>query len=173
MFLQPDAYQKKLPQCSDGNGYCATEYNFYPSVNGEPLPSFYWIVIPQFLTGFAEILVFLSALEFILAQAPRTMQGLLIGLWYAIQSVNTAIAIPHYTTCVAFRWQYYASKSLLVLLSFILFLLVAHKYKYRQLNEDADINVRREVEDVFERNFDREDAYEQRRQREYGDADVA
>ena len=41
------------------------------------------IIASQFLNGWSFILVFLSALEFILAQGPRSMQGLLIGLWYA------------------------------------------------------------------------------------------
>ena len=42
----------------------------------------------------------------------------------------------------------------------------------RQVNDKANINVRQEVEDVFERNFEREDAYEQRVQREWEDMDV-
>ena len=42
-----------------------------------------FIILSQFLNGLSLILVFLSALEFILAQGPRSMQGLLIGLWYA------------------------------------------------------------------------------------------
>ena len=114
-----------------------------------------------------RVLVFLSALEFILAQAPRTMQGFLIGLWYAMQSVSLWITIFDIISCVSIQWQYYAVKCLLVLLSLFLFVLVARKYKYRQLNEQVDVNVRQEIEDVFERNFDREDAYEQRLQQEW------
>ena len=123
------------------------------------LPSFYWLVIPQALNGIAHILVFLTGLEFIFAQAPRTMQGFLIGLWYATQIINVAISISGYMSCAAFQWEYYAAKTSLVFLSLVLFLVVARRYKYRQLNEDADINVRQQVEDVFERNFEREAAY--------------
>ena len=120
------------------------------------LPSFYWLIIPQALNGLAHMLVFLTTLEFILAQAPRTMQGFLIGLWYAMQSVNVGISIIGYVSCAVFNWQYYATKTSLVSLSLILFAIAARKYKYRQLNEDADINVRQQVEEVFERNIEQE-----------------
>ena len=39
------------------------------------------VIITQILNGLSLILISLSALEFILAQGPRSMQGLLIGLW--------------------------------------------------------------------------------------------
>ena len=42
---------------------------------------------------------------------------------------------------------------------------------YCELNEEADINVRQEVEDVFESNFHRKAAYEQRIQLEWEDMD--
>ena len=102
------------------------------------------------------MLVFLTALEFILAQAPPTMQGFLIDLWYAMQSVNMGISIIGYMSCAAFYWQYYAAKLVLVFFSLILFAIVARKYKYRQLhvNDDAEI-VRQQVEEVFERNIER------------------
>ena len=48
----------------------------------------------------------------------------------------------------------------------VLFALIAHKYKYRQLNEDADINIQQQIEGVFERNFDREVEYEEQLNKE-------
>ena len=35
--------------------------------------------------------MFVSVLEFILAQSPRSMQGILIGLWYAYQSLGATV----------------------------------------------------------------------------------
>ena len=133
------------------------------STSFNTLPSLYWLVIPQTLNGLAHMLVFLTALEFILAQAPRTMQGFLIGLWYAMQVINVGVSITGYLSCAAFHWQYYATKTLLVFLSLFLFATVATRYKYRQLNEDADVNVRQQVEEVFERNMEREAAYIQQK----------
>ena len=41
----------------------------------------------QVLNGLAKLLVNMTALEFICAQDPWTMQGLLTGLWYGMFSI--------------------------------------------------------------------------------------
>ena len=46
------------------------------------------LFIPQFLNGLSYFFVFVTALEFICAQAPQMMKGMLIGLWYALISVD-------------------------------------------------------------------------------------
>ena len=124
-------------------------------------PSLYWLAIPQALNGLGHVLVFLTALEFIVAQAPCVFRGFLIGLWYAMQSINLVVAIIGYKSCAVFYWEYYLAKTMIVLLSMVLFVITARKYKYRQLNEDADINVQQQIEQVFERNFNRKVEYEE------------
>ena len=49
---------------------------------------FLLLIIPQTLHGLAYLLVFMTVLEFICAQAPYTMKGLLIGIWYANLSIK-------------------------------------------------------------------------------------
>ena len=49
------------------------------------------LIIAQIFNGLGYILVFPTALEFILAQSPRSMQGLLIGIWYAYQSLGVLV----------------------------------------------------------------------------------
>ena len=39
------------------------------------------LIVSQFIEGLSIMLLFTAILEFFLAQAPRTMQGLIIGLW--------------------------------------------------------------------------------------------
>ena len=121
------------------------------------------LIIPQALNGLAYILVFLTTLEFIFTQAPRAMRGFLIGLWYAMLSVNVGISAVSSNACIVYDWEYYAAKSLLTFLSIFLFAKVARNYKYRKLNEDVDVNVYQEIEDAFERNLDREAEYLQQR----------
>ena len=43
---------------------------------------------PQLLNGLSSLLVSMTVFEFVCAQAPRTTQGLLIGLWYATFSIR-------------------------------------------------------------------------------------
>ena len=73
-----------------------------------------------------------------------------------------AIGVIGYTSCIAFYWECYAVKTVLVFLSIILFLCVSQKYKYRKLNEDIDINIQQKIEQAFERNFDREAEFERK-----------
>ena len=55
----------------------------------DPVDNTYlWFIIPQLLNGFSSLLVSMTVFEFISAQAPRTTQGLLIGLWYATFSIR-------------------------------------------------------------------------------------
>ena len=57
---------------------------------------FYLLIIPQIIEGLTSLLVFMTVLEFICAQAPHTMKGLLIGVWYAMMSIHyVAVSIAN------------------------------------------------------------------------------
>ena len=113
------------------------------------------IIVSQFLNGLSLILVFLSALEFILAQGPRSMQGLLFGLWYAYQSVYLQLQIPalflqsyqhfHYSDWLTIL------KTCLAVVSFTVFIIVSRWYKYRQREESSEINRQAVIEEYTER----------------------
>ena len=98
-------------------------------------------------------LVFLSVLEFILAQGPERMQGFLIGLWYAYQSLVwlfylSSLYLPHLEII----------KTVLSLTSLGLFSIVSMKYKYRQRNEVSDINRQAIIEDYTARALNMENS---------------
>lgn len=76
-------------------------------------------------------------------------------------SVNLGVSIIGNVSCAIFHWAYYTAKSVLVFISAVMFIIVSRRYKYRKLNEDIDVNIRKEIEDTFERNFDREFEFEQ------------
>ena len=122
--------------------------------SGSPLnyiPPF--IIVSQFLNGLSLILVFLSALEFILAQGPRSMQGLLIGLWYAYQSVYVLLQIPFPLRNLHQRFDYWLTvlKTCLAVLSLIIFIIISRWYKYRQREESSEINRQAVIEEYTER----------------------
>ena len=48
----------------------------------------YILIFPLLLYGISYLLVFMTALEFICAQSPNTLKGLLIGIWYSTSSVK-------------------------------------------------------------------------------------
>ena len=81
----------------------------------------------------------MAVFEFICAQAPRTTQGLLIGLWYATFSIrylvvgildNLIIERRSWLICEGVKW-------FLILVSLVLFSCVSRRYRYRQARRDS------------------------------------
>ena len=102
------------------------------------------VIVSQFLNGLSLILVFLSALEFILAQGPRSMQGLLIGLWYAYQSIYVLLQIP----ALFLHFDYWLT---ILKTCLAVFIIVSRWYKYRQREEPSEINRQAVIEEYTER----------------------
>ena len=116
------------------------------------------IIVSQFLNGLSLILVFLSALEFILAQGPRSMQGLLIGLLYAYLSVYVLFQIYSPLRHLHQHFHYWLTvlKTCLAVLSLIVFIIISRLYKYRQREESSEINRQAVIEEYTERQLIRD-----------------
>jgi peptide/histidine transporter 3/4 len=116
----------------------------------------YIIIIPQILNGFSLLLVYLTALEFILAQAPRSMQGLLIGLWYAFQSINVLLTTFLFTTDAGCSYISYIVRTGLAGLSILLYTIAACWYKGRQKQECSEIRQNLIIEEYTTRALDKQ-----------------
>ena len=113
---------------------------------------FFYLSIPQFLAGIAILLASMTALEFICAQAPQTMQGLLIGIWYALCSIRYLIigTLDHFTRENIQIWYIYqASKGSMILISLMLYTIAAWCYKKRE--RDEVVNVQQMIEEIHEK----------------------
>ena len=112
-----------------------------------------FIILTQILNGLSLILISLSALEFILAQGPRSMQGLLIGLWYAYQSVSVLFQIPAQRLHSLPHFHYWLTvlETCLAVVSLIVFIIISRWYKYRQREESSEINRQAIIEEYTER----------------------
>ena len=114
---------------------------------------YYVLLVPQFLNGIGVLFNFVAILEFIIAQGPRHMQGLLIGVWYA-QLTFGNIQEELATSMIGCYWEYYTVISGIVFISLIIYSIVAYRYKYRQRNEISDINVRVTIEEIYVRRLE-------------------
>ena len=133
----------------------------------DPVDNTYlWFIIPQLLNGLSSLLVSMTVFEFICAQAPRTTQGLLIGLWYATFSIRyLAFGILDNLITERSSWLICEGvKGFLILVSLVLFWCVSRRYRYRQ--RDEIVNVQGMIEDTHERWLDQEEEYMQE-QREF------
>ena len=128
----------------------------------------HWAVLipPSLLFGIGPLLVIATTLEFISAQSPQSMKGLLVGVFFTIrglfQFLNSIIIIPlslkqpwasgemiehpPVTNC---GFVYLVLTSVTGLIGLILFSLAAKKYKYR--TRDEGMFCQHDVEEVYDR----------------------
>ena len=101
----------------------------------------------------------MTALEFICAQSPRTLQGLLIGLWYAMFSINYLIMSNVDTSLLrsSYFYIYQGLRMLAMLVSVVFFSCVARCYKYRV--RDDVVPEQWLIEDVIERRMNQEEEF--------------
>ena len=118
------------------------------------------IVVPQILYGIAYALILPTSLEFTIAQCPHEMRGFLVGLWNAALGLGYLIS---FSGKYPFSCQgemhcqniyYYVLKSVIILIIFIIFLILAKRYKFRV--RDNEINVHLIAEEHYERYLDQE-----------------
>ena len=123
-------------------------------------------IIPNLLIGFSPMLITTSAFEFISAQSPHSMKGLLVGVFFAIRGLfqlSSAIlllpfSLPHTWEDGRFRndprvincdFGYLLIVCGLALIGLILFSVAAKRYQYRE-RDDPPYN-QAIVEEVFAR----------------------
>ena len=121
--------------------------------------TYLWFIIPQLLNGLSSLLVSMTVFEFISAQAPRTTQGLFIGLWYATFSIRyLVVGILDNLITERRSWLIYEGvKGFLILVSLVLFSCMSRRYRYRQ--RDEIVNVQAMIEDTHEKWLDQEEEY--------------
>ena len=137
------------------------KYNYTLEYN--PL-NMHWsvLIIPSLFLGIGPLLITTTTLEFISAQSPQSMKGLLVGVFFAIQGIFQLIGItailpisltqpwpltlPSIISCCS---VYLGFILLTGLLGFVLFIFAATKYKYRE--RDDILFCQRDVEEVYTR----------------------
>ncbi len=109
-------------------------------------------VIIIILQGIAYLLVFMTMLEFICAQSPNSMKGILIGIWYSMLSIRVSIVniLDIWDNYDITSWNiYHGIKGVCIFVSLMLFSWVAKRYRYRERNEV--VNEQAIIEEQYER----------------------
>ena len=137
-------------------------YLKYPTLN------LHWSVLipPNLLLGIGPLLVVATTFEFISAQSPQSMKGLLVGVFFAVRGIfqflNSIIIIPlslkqpwasermlehpPVTNC---GFVYLLLTCVSGLIGLILFSVAAKKYKYRR--RDEGMFRQQDVEEIYDR----------------------
>ena len=105
-----------------------------------------WVIVIGSLNGLYTLLLILSAYEFMWAQAPSTMKGLILGIMYAFLGLSamlqSAISAPFLFIHTSWRnlplscgiW-YYLMQMVIVFVTFAVFYFIVKRYRQSQRNE--------------------------------------
>ena len=136
----------------NGSGSCMMNVTFYPKSSTWLIPrlGMHWgtLIPPNIFLGIGPLLVFISTLEFISAQSPSTMKGLVVGLCFTInrlfQLLGSVALIPfskevwqskEHPSIISCGFGYLSCVLVIALIGFILFLVVAKRYKFRERDD--------------------------------------
>ena len=115
--------------------------------------TFYILIFPLLLYGISYLLVFMTVLEFICAQSPNTLKGLLIGIWYSTSSVKymvIGVLDTHPLFLESSPWSiYHGIKGFGIFVSILSFSIIYKSYRYRERNEI--VNEQAIIEEQYER----------------------
>ena len=116
--------------------------------------------IPSVLQGLSILLVFMTALEFICAQAPLRLKGLLIGVWYAFLAINYLfVQTLELFTTERTSWEIlHGIKTGFIFLSLVMYLCVSRRYRYRL--RDEVVNEQYLIEEIYEREINLAEEYD-------------
>ena len=127
------------------NRNCARESCTLTYFNISP----HFLLIQFTLNALSYLLLYIASFEFVCAQSPHSMKGLLIGTFFAIKGIFQSFGVVLYsvigTECnVKFdlpvcTFIYHFINIVIALIGLIAFVLVARKYQYRQRDEPDNI----------------------------------
>ena len=122
------------------------------------------LLVPQTIQGFTFILLYPVSLEFTVAQSPVHMRGLMVGLWYATALsfgylINTIVKFPFNceSQYICTSFYYYITKSVLVLIILIVFVILAKRYKY--CVRENEVNIVQIVDDHYQRHINQREQF--------------
>ncbi len=111
------------------------------------------VTIPQFLLptllqvclAFSQMLFYIAVWQFICCQSPRYMKGLLFGLYYFSRAVLRLISIILLRFSLNKNFKYGCAFNYLIIyfvigvITLILFVITAHKYRYRKREDICNV----------------------------------
>ncbi len=135
-------------QSQGGNGTCHFNPNNWDLIGGDYGHHSYVLLVSQVTSGVATYILFTGTLEFVCAQSPYSMKGLLIGLIFTLAILSISLS---YSAIKLFQklevitgkncgiWYYFANTIYTVLIMFLL-AVTSKCYTYRKRDETLSNN---------------------------------
>ena len=134
---------------------CRWNVTYVLNNNYIAVPIMYVSILQQLIYGWSQMLLYISAYEFICCQSPQYMKGLLFGLFYATRAFYQFIAAciilliltKWNSTIISCRSGYYLLNILIGVMTLIHYTIAAKRYKYRK--RDDICHVYKYAEDYY------------------------
>ena len=149
---------------SDPSFECPSNIDNSSNTSTIVLVNYKWLLIPHITFGCALFLVVATALEFIVAQSPKQMRGLMVGLCYATYSIGRVVrnglsfvfisSKLHSRGCISY---YIIGNFILIVFTLIFYVMFAKRYKLR--SRDNIVPVHEIAEEHYERYFNQSEEY--------------
>ena len=112
----------------------------------------YLPLIPRILCAGSYIVLTISLFEFVIAQSPQAMKGMLIGLYYTLRFGLAGLFIlaeynifskfyPTHNNVLSCPTAHYLEVTFIGLLSLFIYTIVAYKYKPRERDEIVNVHM--------------------------------
>ena len=171
---------------SEGNQNMTCMFLQSPLSKYEPLHvSWTVLILPNVVLGFAPHVLLATALEFISAQGPHSMKGVLVGALFATkgfyQLVGASLVylfslrawtqgvLQQVSSIISCEFGYFLVTIVIALVGLVCFVVCACKYKYRVRGEEGFSQS--DVEEVFERRLRLQQEYTGRQEQEMRSCD--
>ena len=121
--------------------------------------SMWYVTLPYALNAISIVLFYIAAYEFICAQSPHAMKGLLIGTFFTVkgvfQLISVMISLVPFTTwkldtsIPSCGFVYYLINITIAIIGLVAYTWVARRYQYRQRDEPD--NIYRYAEEYYDK----------------------
>ena len=149
---------------SDPSFECSSNLDNTSNTSTIVLVNYKWLLIPHITLGCGLFLVVATALEFAVAQSPKQVRGLMVGLCYATYSIGRVVhnglsfvfisSKLHSRGCISY---YIIGNFILIVFTLIFYVMFANCYKLR--SRDNIVPVHEIAEEHYERYFNQSEEY--------------
>ena len=155
-----------------------TQCMFSDTSHGSANRVHYWLLISEAVIEVGRTLVLCTSMEFLMAQSPNRMRGVMMGLATVFLGFGYLVhhgldhILKHLSNATpSCGFYYYLVLSILLILSLVLFIIAAKRYKLRE--RDRHVNIQAIAEEHYERYLDQEEEYMREAANMYRDNVVA
>ena len=135
-----------------------------------------WLIIKDLFLAVVWYIINVVLVEFLLAQCPKSMRGTVVGLWLSIRLLRSHILLISFLPFLHISsdfvlgrgFYFFLARAVLSVSFFVIFLLLAKRYKLRV--RENEINIHQIAENHIVHNIEQEEEERRRRRSDFSES---